>query len=243
MSRPFLFLGVRPEDDAADDEYAAMLRGTGLDEDGLHRVRLEREALGEVDLAAWSGILLGGGPFCVSDEDKSAVQRRVEADLDALLARVVAADTPFLGCCYGIGTLGRHVGGVVDQTYGEDVGAVQVELTPAGLADPVFAAAGHRFGAFVGHKEAVRSLPPHAVVLATSSSAPVQAFRVGRHVYATQFHPELDLAGLELRVHTYQDSGYFEPGEMSAVLSRAAATGVTAMPVVLRRFVEVHSRL
>lgn len=205
-------------------------------------MRVERESLGEVDLDEWSGVLLGGGPFCVSETDKSALQQRVEADLDALLTRIVAADSPFLGCCYGIGVLGRRVGAVIDQTFGEPVGAVQVDLTPAGLADPVFAGAGQRFGAFVGHKEAVRELPPDAVVLATSSSAPVQAFRVGRHVYATQFHPELDLAGLELRVRTYQDAGYFEPGEMSDVLARAAATGVTAMPAVLRRFVEVHSR-
>ena len=85
--KPFLFLGVRPEDTPADDEYAAMLRCTGLDESTLRRVRLEAAPLGDVDLDAWSGIVLGGGPFCVSDaeEDKSAVQRRVEADLARLL--------------------------------------------------------------------------------------------------------------------------------------------------------------
>ena len=40
--KPFLFLGVRPEDVAADDEYAAMLRCAGLDEPDLRRHRLER---------------------------------------------------------------------------------------------------------------------------------------------------------------------------------------------------------
>ena len=43
-------------------------------------------------------------------------------------------------------------------------------------------------------------MPPHAVVLASSATCPVQAFRVGRNLYATQFHPELDLAGLDTRI-------------------------------------------
>ena len=37
-------------------------------------------------------------------------------------------------------------------------------------------------------------LPRHAVLLASSPTCPVQAFRIGSHVYATQFHPELDAA-------------------------------------------------
>ncbi|WP_159805730.1 glutamine amidotransferase [Cellulomonas citrea] len=241
--RPFLFLGVREQDDAADDEYAAMLTATGLHPDDLHRVRVEAAPLGELDLTAYSGLLLGGGPFCVSDpeETKSALQRRVERDLDALLDRVVAADTPFMGCCYGIGTLGRYIGATVDTTYGEPVGAVRVELTQAGLLDPVLGAAGGAFTAFVGHKEAVHRLPASAVPLARSDATPVQAFRVGQHVYATQFHPELDFAGLQLRVRAVAHHGYFLPDELDQVLARAAAAGVDTVPPVLRRFVEVHA--
>jgi len=79
--KPFLFLGTRAEDAAADSEYAAVLRCGGLDERDVHRVRLEREWLGPVDLDRLSGIVLGGGPFNISDPDeaKSDVQRRVEA--------------------------------------------------------------------------------------------------------------------------------------------------------------------
>jgi GMP synthase (glutamine-hydrolysing) len=238
---PFLFLGVRAEDDAADDEYAAMLRASGLDTDRLHRVRLEQAPLGDLDLTGYAGIILGGGPFCVSDpeESKSAVQRRVEADLEALLVEVIATDTPFMGCCYGIGTLGRHLGAVVDHTYGEAVGGVRILLTDAGRADPVMGQAGD-FVAFVGHKEAITDLPPGAVLLATSQTAPVQAFRVGRHVYATQFHPELDVVGLELRMRTYRDHGYFAPEDLEPLVARARTAGVDELPPVLRRFVTVH---
>ena len=221
-----------------------MLRGTRLTESELRRVRLEQAPLGPIDLDAWSGIILGGGPFQASDpeESKSATQRRLEADLAALLDVVVAADFPFLGACYGIGTLGKHEGAVVDRTYGEPISGVRIELTEAGRSDPLFKGAGSPFGSYVGHKEAIRSVPPHAVVLAGSPRCPVQAFRVGGRVYATQFHPELDLAGLAMRVQTYKHAGYFAPETADAVIAAAQASGVTDTPDFLGRFVELFAR-
>ena len=44
-----------------------MLRCTELDEDRLTRVRLERDPLGDIDLDHWSGIIVGGSPFNISD--------------------------------------------------------------------------------------------------------------------------------------------------------------------------------
>ena len=92
--KPFLFLGTRAEDAAADSEYAAVLRCAGLDERDVRRVRLERDELGDVDLDDWSGIVLGGGPFNVSDPEdtKSPAQRRAEAELRDLATRAVEAD-------------------------------------------------------------------------------------------------------------------------------------------------------
>lgn len=242
--KPFLLLAIRGEDVAADDEYAAMLRRTGLDEPQLARVRMEQRPLGDVDLADWSGVILGGGPYQASDpeEIKSAVQRRVEAELAGLLDDVVARDFPFLGCCYGIGTLGRHQGAVVDRTYGEPIGGIRVTVTQPGRNDPLFERAGAEFGAYVGHKEAVRALPAHAVPLASSADCPVQAFRVGTRVYATQFHPELDLDGLATRIEAYRYAGYFPPEEADAVLAAARASGVTQTPNLLGRFVELFAR-
>lgn len=242
--KPFVFLAIRAEDVAAEEEYAAVLRCTGLEEGQLRRVRLEQESLGRLDLGECSGIILGGGPFTASDPEqaKSATQRRVEADLTVLLDQVVQHDFPFLGCCYGIGTLGRHVGAVVDRTYGEPLGGTFIELTQEGWQDPLLRVAGSPFGAYLGHKEAIRTLPAHAVSLASSPSCPVQAFRVGAKVYATQFHPELDLAGLATRIQIYRYAGYFPPDQADAVLAAARASGVTETPNLLGRFVELFAR-
>jgi GMP synthase (glutamine-hydrolysing) len=242
--RPFLFLAIRAEDVAADDEYGAVLRRTGLHESQLERRRMEQRPLGRVDLDRYSGIILGGGPFQASDPDeaKSAVQRRVETELAELLDVIVGRDYPFLGCCYGIGTLGLHQGAVVDRTYGEPIGGVRITLTADGRRDPLFGVAGSTFGAYVGHKEAIRKPPANTVVLASSPRCPVQAFRVGTRVYATQFHPELDLDGLAVRIQTYRYAGYFPPDEADSVLAAARASGVTETPNLLARFVDLFAR-
>jgi GMP synthase (glutamine-hydrolysing) len=242
--KPFLLLATRAEDTAADDEYAAFLSFSGLAERHLRRVRLEqaplRDLVGDLRLTEWSGVVLGGSPFNWSDPEtvKSAVQRRVEADIHGLLDRIVPADLPFLGACYGVGSLGCHQGARVDRHFAEPVGAVPVTLTAEGRDDPVFSALPATFEAFVGHKEAVRELPDHAVRLAGSPTCPVQAFRIGHRVYATQFHPELDVAGLCTRIDVYRHAGYFHPDEADDLKTRAHASGVRHPPALLRRFVE-----
>jgi len=237
--KPFLLLGIRAEDAAADNEYASFLSLAGFGESELRRVRLERRALGDVDLRDWSGILLGGGPFNYTDPEdlKTPVQRRVEADLRGLLDQVVSADFPFLGACFGIGAIGRHQGAVLDRRFAEPVGAVQITLTPQGQRDPLLGALPTAFTAFTGHKEAISQLPGHAVLLASSAGCPVQAFRVGANVYATQFHPELDVAGLCTRIDVYKHAGYFEPDQADEIKAQAARSHVTWPPAILRGFV------
>jgi GMP synthase (glutamine-hydrolysing) len=237
--RPFLLLASRAEDQAADDEYAAFLRFAGLPPEQLHRIRMEAAPLPDLDLDDYAGILLGGSPFNTTDpaERKSPVQRRVEAELARLLDEVVARDFPFFGACYGVGTIGGHQGGVVDRTYTEPLSCVSIELTAAGVEDPLLAGVPERFEAFVGHKEACRVLPPSAVLLATSAACPVQMFRVKENVYATQFHPELDAAGICARARVYQHYGYFPPDELDALIGRLSLGVVTEPGRLLKNFV------
>ncbi|MGV0111856.1 glutamine amidotransferase [Arthrobacter sp. CP30] len=242
--KPFLLLATRAEDFAADAEYRSFLRFGGLAEGELRRIRLESGPMPELDLADYSGIFLGGSPFNSSDpeESKSAVQVRVEDELGALLDRVVPEDFPFLGACYGVGTLGRHQGAVVDTTYAEPIGSVEITLTDGGAADPLLAGLPPSFAAYVGHKEACAALPSSAVLLASSPTCPVQMFRVGQNVYATQFHPELDVEALVGRISTYRHAGYFPPEQADEYMERARATVVDQPEAILRAFVTRYAR-
>ena len=242
--KPFLLLATRAEDVAADDEYQAFLDAGGLRPEQLQRVRLDREPLPPFDPDAYSGVIVGGSPFNASDPDerKSDNQRRVEAELAGLLDTIVARDIPFLGACYGIGLLGTHLNGVVDRTWGEPVGPTLVSLTDEGAADPLFGALDASFDAFVGHKEACTVLPPGAVLLATGQDCPVQAFRVGENVYATQFHPELTVEGIVTRIRVYRDYGYFAPTEMDALIETVQTTTVTEPTRLMSAFVARFAR-
>jgi GMP synthase (glutamine-hydrolysing) len=241
---PFLLLSIRAEDEAADDEYLAVMRFAGLGASGLRRIRLTHRPLGSIDLAEWSGIILGGGPYNVSDAEgaKSTTQQRVESELLPLIGRVVDGDFPFLGCCYGVGTLGSIIGATVDRTYPEPVAAVTITLTPDGRADPLFAKLPDVFDAYGGHKEGASALPSDVVRLASSSSCPVQAFRVGDNVYATQFHPELDLDGICTRIDVYKNHGYFAPETAESLKMAARQRNVHHPPTILRRFVDRYAR-
>ena len=70
----------------------------------------------------------------------------------------------------------------------------------------------------------------------------MQAFRVGANVYATQFHPELDVAGLYTRIGVYKHAGYFDPGEADEIKARAARSNVTWPPAILRGFVRRYGQ-
>ncbi|MDJ0357641.1 glutamine amidotransferase [Paenarthrobacter sp. PH39-S1] len=242
--KPFLLLATRADEAAADGEYEAFLRFGSLPADSLVRVRLESGPLPALDLSDYSGVLVGGSPFNASDpvEQKSTVQLRVEAELSALLDRIVAADIPFLGACYGVGTLGRHQGAVIGRRFGEPIGPVQVTLTDEGLHDPLLAGLPSKFQAFVGHKEACTELPAHATLLASSAGCPVQMFRIKSNLYATQFHPELDVAGLLTRIDVYRDAGYFHPDQLEQVRSAARAENVDQPAQIIANFVRRYAR-
>jgi GMP synthase (glutamine-hydrolysing) len=240
--KPFLLLATRADDAVADTEYQAFLRFGGLSAEQMVRVRLESapldELLPDLDLTGYAGVIVGGSPFTSSDPaaEKSPLQVRVEQDLARLVRDVLKFDIPFLGACYGIGTLGLYLGGVVDRTFGEPVSAVEVSLTTAGRADPMLSGVPETFLAYVGHKEALSVLPPGAVLLAGSAGCPVQMFRVGQHQYATQFHPELDVPGIVERIRAYRNAGYFHPDELDTLITQVSASDVTWPSQILRNF-------
>lgn len=242
--RPFLLLATRAQDVPADEEYELFLRFTGLDERDLVRVRMESKPLGPIDLDDYSGIFVGGGPFNASDplEMKSAVQRRVEAEMSALLDDVIARDFPFFGACYGVGTVGTHQKAVIDGTYREPISVVEVRKTEAGAADPLLEGMPDTFAAFVGHKEAITQLPPSATLLVRGEACPVQMFRVGRNVYATQFHPECDVDGITTRIRAYAGHGYFGPDELDHTLAAVQRLPVVHTGRILRAFAERYAR-
>ncbi|SNR56020.1 glutamine amidotransferase [Puniceibacterium sediminis] len=239
--RPFLILQLRPEADASDAEFAAFLDKGNLRAEQTHRIRLESESLpADINLHSYSGVIVGGGPGCVSDAPnlKDPTEAHAEAQILSLMPQITAQDIPFLGCCYGIGILAHHLGAEVSKArYGEKVGAVTCHMTPDGHIDPLLNGLPDSFDAFVGHKEAVQDLPPGCVHLLQSDPCPFQMIRYGSNVYATQFHPEADADVFAERVLIYRNRGYFQPETAEEVIEMCHTSDVTIPERILQNFV------
>lgn len=237
--KKLLILQLRPEDETADSEFNAILQVGGLSPNDVERIRLEK-GIPVIDLNDYTGIIVGGSPFDVStaDNQKSILQKNIEAFFNTLFDDVVDRDFPFLGACSGNGLLGNYCGATISTTYSEPIGSVEVRITEEGKEDPLLKNLPETFSALVGHKEACDSIPPGAVLLATSATCPVQMFRVKQHIYATQFHPEADANEFILRINIYKNHGYFPPEEANDLINRVQKTNTPIPKIILKHFVE-----
>jgi GMP synthase (glutamine-hydrolysing) len=107
---------------------------------------------------------------------------------DAFLRSVLDRGLPTLGVCLGAQLLAKAAGAWAGPSERPEAGWIPVELTEAGVEDPVFGALPRRFDAFQLH-EYTYAVPEGAEELARSA-VNTQAFRLGR-AWAVQFHPEV----------------------------------------------------
>lgn len=114
---------------------------------------------------------------------------------------------PTFASCWGFQAFAKALGGkVVTDLNRAEVGTHQLKLTEAGRADPVFGPLGSPFYAQLGHQDIVDRLPDHAVLLCSSNLVANEAFGFSdKPIYATQFHPELELADLMRRMNAYPE--------------------------------------
>ncbi len=243
MAKPFLVIQLRPEDETSDNEFAKIKHYGGLSDDDVERLRAEQSGLPDIDLDHYSAIIVGGSPFDIStpEENKSAIQKQVEAGFQRLFDQVVPRDFPFLGCCSGNGLLGSYCGASISTKYAEPVSGVDVEITEEGKLDPLLHGMPSTIRVMLGHKEACDSVPEGATLLVRGEACPVQMFRLGQNVYATQFHPEADAEGFIVRIHAYKHHGYFAADTADALISQLSQEDAPYPRMILSRFVDRYS--
>ncbi|HJQ73929.1 MAG TPA: type 1 glutamine amidotransferase, partial [Gaiellaceae bacterium] len=111
------------------------------------------------------------------------------------LRGLIGGPQPTLGICLGSELIARATGAWVGPLPVPEIGWGAVELTEAGVADPVFSALPGRFEGLLWHHYA-HDLPEGGVALA-HSAASLQAFRLGDTCWGVQFHPEVTEPQLE----------------------------------------------
>jgi GMP synthase (glutamine-hydrolysing) len=142
-------------------------------------------------LDAYDAVLVFGGAMHVDQDDRHPWLGGESDWLRELIERGV----PTLGICLGSQLLAQAAGARVGKLPFPEVGWSEVELTEAGLVDPVLSALPPRFEALQWHHYG-HDLPAGAVALA-ENPASLQGFRLGETCWGVQFHPEVTEPQLE----------------------------------------------
>lgn len=238
-SKPVLILQLRPEDDTSDNEYEAILKYGGLAAEDTHRLRIEKTGIPELSLDDYAAVIVGGSPFDISTPEhlKKPIQLQIESDFRRLFDDIVSNDRPFLGACSGCGLLGSYLDTPISGKYSEPVGGAVVSVTAAGREDSLLDDFPQQIAVLCGHKEACDQVPQGATLLLSGDACPVQMFRVGDNVYATQFHPEGDGPGFTVRIHAYKHHGYFPAEQADELIVAVNQQDTPYAREILRRFV------
>ena len=134
-------------------------------------------------------VVLMGGPISVNDADRFPY---LDAEIE-LIGHRIAHCLPTLGICLGAQLIARAMGARVEPMPGPEIGWAALTLTSAGregplrgLASPVLHWHGESF-----------ALPKGFESLASTPKCPNQAFSIGDHTLALQFHIEVGPNDLE----------------------------------------------
>lgn len=162
-------------------------------DDGLELdVRLGSDGLPD-GLAGYDGLVMLGGAFLPSDDGRAPWLPRERA----LTVEALAAGVPILGICLGGQLLAEVTGGAVAGSHGRpERGSTTIGLTDAAADDALLAGIPGPISMIENHRDSITALPAGAVLLASSTDHPNQAFRLGDTAWGLQFHPEVAAADL-----------------------------------------------
>jgi GMP synthase (glutamine-hydrolysing) len=231
-----LLLQVRDHRGAELHEQQCFRGRLDLDADRLRCVNVVSEPVPSVEAALAADLVVLGGAGAHS----AYVDYPFTEPLAELIRELAARDRPFFGSCFGHQFLGRALGGsVVHDPANEEIGTFEVELTPAGQADPVFAGLPSRFAVHLGHHDRIDRMGPTLVTLASSARCTQQVVRVaGKAIYGSQFHCEMTEQDMRERVLMYA-SDYMPGDDPAGELGRRLRPTPVA-DGLLRRFVAAY---
>ncbi len=168
---------------------AEFLRKQGwlIEEARLHQGCRLNKTPGAYDL-----IVSMGGEMNVYEEDEYPFL----AEETEFLRDAVTNGSRVIGICLGAQMIAKALGASVVSSPAKEVGWGAVNLTTAGVLDPLFDGCENPLRVFQWHED-MFNIPESGALLGYSDACPHQAFRFNR-AYGLQFHVEVDADILNL---------------------------------------------
>ncbi|MDQ2102633.1 type 1 glutamine amidotransferase [Azospirillum isscasi] len=186
----------------------------------------------------YHGLLVLGGP---QDAWNDAQGPHFPQVMD-LIRAFAAQEHPVMGICLGAQLAARAFGARVYRHSVAEIGVGAVRLSDAAADDPLLGGLAPELHMVQWHYDTFE-FPEGAVPLARSEACERQAFRLGRNLYAFQFHPEANAAivrgwaekfGVESRE---RDRGVLDG--LDAALERHLPAAGTAARTISRRWLDL----
>ncbi len=139
-----------------------------------------------IESFAARGLILSGGPESTLGDETPHAQLKI-FDLNI----------PILGICYGMQTIARQLGGVVENVGKSEFGYAHVRARGhtkllRDIQDSVTEEGYGMLDVWMSHGDRVAELPPGFKLMASTESAPVAGMvDEDRKIYGLQFHPEV----------------------------------------------------
>lgn len=232
-----VLIQIRSQPQAARHEGWCFRHATGLEPEQVYqwnvvaRPRISWEVLRGADAV----VIGGSGDHSVTESYPFMPW------IEETVRRAVDAGLPLFGICWGHQCLAQALGGrVIEDRVHEEIGTYDLELTAAGVADPLLAGLPLSFPAHLVHHCRVVELPTGGVELARSAICPVQVMKIdGKPAYGTQFHGEMNREQVRRRLLMYKDEYLETLEQVRRVVASLRPTPEAG--TLLRRFLELHT--
>lgn len=180
-------------------------------------------------------LIIMGGPISVNDGDRFPFL----ADVIDTIRHRIDGRLPTLGICLGAQLIARAMGASVVPMAAPEIGWQPLTLTTGAQSSPLR----HLTSPVLHWHGETFDLPPGVEAMASTAACPNQAFGLGEHTLALQFHIEVSAAQLEhwLVGHIHElDHNGIDVEELRADARRFAADSTTRGGQVLAEWLVVN---